>query len=120
TTEDEPKPAAADSGAISPRETVSIEALMGATTVTRVGEGYILSVGVTSIDPARAARLSNAIADAFIVEKLDARFESAKRASAWLSDRLVELRKQLRASEEAVVKFRADNGLVQSAGNVTL
>ena len=43
-----------------------------------------------------------------------------KNASAWLSDRLVDLRKQLRQSEEAVAQFRADHGLVQSGSNITL
>ncbi len=46
-------------------------------------------------------------------------FEAAKRASAWLSDRLVDLRNQLRESEEAVAKFRAEHGLYQT-GSVTL
>ena len=98
----------------------SAGALMGATSVGRAGEGFVLNISVTSVDPARAAKLANAIADAYVVEKLDARFEAAKRASAWLSDRLVELRKQLRASEEAVAQFRADHGLVQSGTTVSL
>ena len=55
-----------------------------------------------------------------VVEKLDARFEAAKRASAWLSDRLTELREQLRQSEEAVAQFRADHKLPQTGSNVTL
>jgi exopolysaccharide transport family protein len=97
----------------------SVGALQGAMTVARTGQGYILTVSVTSIDPARAAKLANAIADAYIVDKLDARFEAAKRASSWLSDRLVELRKQLRASEEAVAQFRTERGLSQGT-NVTL
>ena len=37
-----------------------------------------------------------------------------------MSDRLVELRKQLRESEEAVAKFRKENGLVRTGANVTL
>ena len=64
--------------------------------------------------------LANAVADAYVVEKLDARFEAAKRASAWLSDRLVDLRKQLRDSEEAVADFRKEHGFLQSKTNVTL
>ena len=115
-----PNPAAPEAQAIPAKEMASIDALMRAIYVTRMGEGYILSIAITSVDPARAARLANAIADGYVVEKLDARFDAAKRASAWLSDRLVDLRKQLRESEEAVAKFRADNGLIQSAGNVTL
>jgi capsular exopolysaccharide synthesis family protein len=97
----------------------SIEALKGATSVSRSGLGYALAISVTSVDPTRAARLANAIADAFIVDKLDARLEAAQRASTWLTDRLTELRKQLRESEEAVARFRTEHGIAQSA-NVTL
>ena len=85
----------------------SVEALKGATSVTRAGQGYLLSISVTSVDPTRAAKLANAVADAYVVDKLDARFEAAQRASAWLSDRLTDLRKQLRESEEAVAQFRS-------------
>ncbi len=104
---------------MSPEVLRSTEALKGAVTVA-AGPGYLLIISVTSADPGRAARLANAVADAYLVDKLDTRFEAAKRASTWLSDRLVELRNQLRASEEAVIAFRAQHGLYQSTGNVTL
>ena len=116
-----------DDQPISPDVARSIEALKGAVSVKGGGQGqslyavsYLLLISVTSTDPARAARLANAVADAFVVDKLEARFEAAKRASAWLSDRLVELKNQLRESEEAVAHFRDEHGLVQSGGNVTL
>ena len=115
----QPAEAPAD-GTIPPDLMASINALKGATTVNRVGQGYIFSISVTSVDPARAAKLANAVADAYVVDKLDARFEAAKRASAWLSDRLVELRRQLRESEEAVAQFRSEHGFVQNSANVTL
>ncbi len=103
-----------------PRDVLhSVEALKGAVSVARNGQGHVLAISVVSRDPARAARLANAVADAFLVDKLDTRFEAAKRASAWLSDRLVDLRNQLRESEEAVAKFRAEHGLYQT-GSVTL
>ncbi len=102
------------------RITAAVNALKGAVNVSRGTQLYILSVSVNSVDPLRAARLTNAVANAFVVEKLDARFDAAKRSSAWLSDRLAELRTQLRESEEAVAQFRADNGLIQSSANVTL
>jgi succinoglycan biosynthesis transport protein ExoP len=98
----------------------SIQRLNGAISVGRAGQGYIFSISVTSVDPERAARLANAVADSFVVEKLDARFEAAKRGSAWLSDRLIDLRKQLHDSEEAVAQFRKEHGFLQSNTNVTL
>ncbi len=98
----------------------AVNALRSALAVTRGTQLYILTVSVTSVDPVRAARLANAVADGYVVEKLDARFEAAKRTSTWLSDRLTELRTQLRQSEEAVAQFRADHGLIQANANVTL
>jgi len=116
---------AKDDEPIPPDVAMSIEALKGAVSVrggsqTQFAISYLLSISVTSRDPARAARLANAVADAFVVDKLDARFEAAKRASAWLSDRLVELKNQLRESEEAVAHFRDEHGLIQSGSNITL
>jgi capsular exopolysaccharide synthesis family protein len=117
---EEPDPVAAGPNGIPPAELRAIEALQGALRVGLVEqEGFTIAISVTSVDPNRAARLANAIAEAYLVDKLDTRFEATKRASAWLSDRLVGLREQLRASEETVTKFRAEHGLVGSDG-VTL
>jgi uncharacterized protein involved in exopolysaccharide biosynthesis len=68
----EPAPAApsgkeADPNVIPRRVMGSIEALKGATTVARAGQGYVLAVSVTSVDQTRAARLANAVADAFVL-----------------------------------------------------
>src|SRR3954452_5115200 len=94
--------------------TATIENLKGSIAVSRTGMAYLINISVKSVDPARAARLANAVADAYVVDKLDARFEAARRASGWLGDRLDQLRKQLRESEQAVAQFRADNNLVGS------
>jgi exopolysaccharide transport family protein len=96
-----------------------VEALKGAITVTRGGIGYILGISVTSVSPDRAATLANAVADTYIVDQLDARFDATQRASNWLSDRLTDLRTQLRTSEEAVAKFRTEHGIAISS-TVTL
>ncbi len=101
-------------------ETQAIEELKGSVSVSRAARlGFVLGISVTSPDPGRAARLANAIADAYLVDKLDTRFDAAKRASAWLNDRIGELRKQLRDSEEAVTQFRTAHDLFQN-GNITL
>src|SRR5262249_36087039 len=98
----------------------AINSLRGALAVTRSGQALVLSISITSTDPAKAAQLANAVANAYVVNQLDARFESAKEASAWLSDRLVELRQQLRDSEEAVTKFRNEHGLIRTGPTIAL
>lgn len=90
----------------------SIRRLKNALDVQRVNRTYVLQISVTSEDPAKATRLANAVADAYVVEKLEARYDTAKRASAWLAERMESLRDQVRQSEEAVTKFRRENNLV--------
>jgi capsular exopolysaccharide synthesis family protein len=98
----------------------SISRLRGALGISRTGQGQVLNISITWEDPVRAAELANAVADAYVVDQLDARLESAKRASGWLSDRIVELRQQLSASEDAVAKFRKEHGLTRSGPTVSL
>ena len=97
-----------------------INSLRGALGISQSGHAQVLNISITWGDPVRAAQLANAVADAYVVDQLDARLESAKRASGWLSDRLVELRGQLRDSEEAVAKFREAHGLTRSGPTVAL
>ena len=98
----------------------AINSLRGALTVARSGQALVLSISITSSDPTKAAQLANAVANGYVVNQLDARFESAKQASVWLSDRLVELRQQLRDSEEAVAKFRSEHGLAHTGPSIAL
>jgi uncharacterized protein involved in exopolysaccharide biosynthesis len=88
-----------------------INSLRGALGVSRSREAQVLNISITWDNPVRAAQLANAVADAYVLDQLDARLESAKRASGWLNDRIVELRQALRDSEEAVAKFRKEHGL---------
>ena len=98
-------------GAIPPDVLRSIGRLRGALDVTRVNRTYVLAIAVTSEDPAKATRLANAVADAYVVDQLDARYDAAKRASTWLAERMEGLQDQLRQSEQAVAEFRKEHNL---------
>jgi succinoglycan biosynthesis transport protein ExoP len=97
----------------------SIQGLKGGLQVTR-SKGHLITISFTSPDPQRAARIANAIAAAYIVDKLDTRYEGARRAAAWLTERIAELRGQVRESEKAVQDFRVTNKLQQGTANLTL
>ena len=103
----------------------AINRLRGALAVSRKRvpapwSSNVLNIAITWDDPIRAGQIANAVADAYVVDQLDARLELAKRASGWLSDRLIELRHQLSDSEEAVAKFRKEHGLTRSGPTVAL
>ncbi|MGB8741503.1 MAG: polysaccharide biosynthesis tyrosine autokinase [Xanthobacteraceae bacterium] len=98
----------------------AINRLRGALAISHSGGAQVFNISITWDDPVRAGQLANAVADAYVVDQLDARLESAKRASGWLSDRIVELRQQLRDSEDAVATFRRQHGLTRSGPTVAL
>lgn len=97
----------------------SVHKLQSALSVAREGTTYVLKVSVTSHSPEKAARLANAVANAYLVDQLDQRYDDAKRESKWLTSRLKSLGDQLRKAEEAVQKFRVEHNLV-STGTGTI
>ena len=116
------KTAPASSDAISPDVLRSIGRLRSALEVTRVQRTYVIAIAVTSEDPAKAASLANAVAAAYVVDQLDARYEAAKTASNWLAQRMEGMRTQVKQSEEAVANFRREHNLVttSSEGKLTI
>ena len=87
-------------------------------TVSRVGMTYVIEIGFKSIDPDRAAQIANAVADGFIVDQLEAKYQTIRGATAWLQDRLNELRGQASAAERAVVEYKTKNNIVDTGGRL--
>lgn len=102
-------------GAPPPHLRATIERFRKAIDVSRVGKTFVMAITVTSRDAAKAARLANVVADAYIAEQLAARYDSAKHASIMLAERLGALREQVRESDEAVAQFRRENNLVATS-----
>jgi len=86
--------------------------------IKRAGLTYVMDISFTSTSPEKAARIANAIADAYIVDQLEAKYQATKRASVWLQDRIKELRTQATASQRAVVAFKEKNNIVDTGGRL--
>jgi succinoglycan biosynthesis transport protein ExoP len=84
--------------------------------ITRVGRTYVLDIGFTSISPNNAARVANAVADAYIVDQLEAKYQATRRASVWLQDRIKELRKQASDADRAVLDYKEKNNIISLSG----
>jgi exopolysaccharide transport family protein len=80
--------------------------------VNRLGRSYIEQIAYTSLDPAKAAKIANAFADAYIEDQLEAKFDATHRASVWLEQRIEELRKQASDAYRAVQDFKSQNGII--------
>jgi polysaccharide biosynthesis transport protein len=93
-----------------------IDAFESKLKVTGDGKSRIITIDFDSQNPITAAQIANALADGYIVSRLDAKFDATKRANLWLADRLNTLRQEVQVSEDAVEKYRAENGLLQAQG----
>jgi succinoglycan biosynthesis transport protein ExoP len=80
--------------------------------VTRLGRSYLEQIAFTSLDPDKAAKIADAFADAYIEDQLQAKFEATRRASAWLEQRIGELRQQASDAYKAVQDFKSQNGII--------
>ena len=122
TQKQEPNAASSTSEDIPPDVVAAIGQLRGALEVTRVQRTYVISIAVTSQDPVKAANLANAVAGAYVLDQLNARYESAETAANWFTQRVESMREQVKQSEEAVANFRREHGLVttSSDGKLTI
>jgi succinoglycan biosynthesis transport protein ExoP len=85
-------------------------------TVTHVPMTSVIEIEFQSIDPDRAAQIANAVADGFIVDQRESRYQTIASATVWLQDRLKELQGQAAAAERAVVDYKTKNNIVDTGG----
>lgn len=95
-------------------ERSAIDRLTSGIKAKRVGATYVIEVAYTGSEPQRTVAIANALADAYSVGELEARYQATKRASRWLQDRSKELRDQAATADLAVQKFKADNNIVDT------
>src|SRR6266436_1890238 len=89
-----------------------LDAIKGNLRVTRLGRSYIEQIAYTSLDRDKAAKIANAFADAYIEDQLQAKFEATRRASAWLEQRIGELRQQASNAYKEVQDFKSENSII--------
>jgi succinoglycan biosynthesis transport protein ExoP len=93
-------------------------AVIGGMSVKRVGLTYVIEIGFQSKSPDTAAQIANAVVDAYIRDQLDAKFQATHRATAWLQDRIGELKEQTATAERAVEDFKQKNNMISADGKL--
>jgi len=98
--------------------TAALNALRRSVWAKRAERTYVVDVHVTSRNPAKAARIANAIAQAYLTEQTDVRSDSARQVSQSLSARLTELKDRVREAEDRVEAFKARNNILSTNGQL--
>jgi polysaccharide biosynthesis transport protein len=99
-------------------ELMAIQNLSQKLNIKRTSNSYVIDAEVASEDPAKAARLTRAIADAFLADQSESKAGDAKQANTMLDSRLVELRVQVQQADTVVEAFRSKNGLLLATGSL--
>ncbi len=92
----------------------TVDRLIKATSVEREGTSRVISLRFESEDPVKAATITNAFVDQYLVSQLDAKFEEIQRENNYLAEQLESLRDNVREAEQAVEAYRAETGLVST------
>ena len=87
-------------------------------TVNRVGFSYNLAIKYRASSSEQAAQIANAIADSYLAEQLEGKYQSSKRATEWLQGRIEDLNQKRALAERAVVDFRQAKNMIATDGKL--
>ncbi len=95
-----------------------LDSFNGRVETRRVGESYLIGISYQSKSAAKAVAIADSIADAYVQQQVDAKTKTAKQATVWLDARIEELKKRVSAAEQTVDRFKTENGLIDSEGQL--
>jgi len=88
--------------------------------VTRERDSAVINITVRSTDPALAARLANAVADADVSRRAGLSLSDTADASQWLEQQITQLRQRVSDAETKVANFKVDNDLYTGTNSTSL
>jgi|GEM_PF-2887405 len=94
----------------------AITKLMKNLEIQRVGSTFLIKVRHNDPSPDKAAEISNAYAEEYILQQLEAQYNELRQANRWIDARLATLRDEVRAADAAAAQYRAEQGLVDVTG----
>lgn len=89
-----------------------ISSYLAAISVSNVRQSYVFQITATTTNRKKSALIANTLADLYILNQLDVKFEATEQATTWLTDRVAELQIKLEADEAAVKTFNTGADLV--------
>ena len=89
-----------------------LERFLDRLTIDPVNRSRLVAVRFDSHDPELAARVANTLAEDYVDQSLEARWQATQKAAEWLSQQLVGVKAKLEKSEDALQSYARHNGLV--------
>jgi chain length determinant protein EpsF len=77
-------------------------------------ESSVIEIGFTGSDPAFAATIANAFAEAYIQTSLELSVQPARQSSAWYDQQISQLRENLEKAQTRLSQYQREKGVVLS------
>ena len=90
----------------------AVAAFQANLTIKRIGSTHVVQIDYRSLDATKAARISNAVNEAYLVDQRASKYHFSHDIDVWLRDRLDKLKVQAQNSERAVAEYKAKNNVV--------
>lgn len=94
----------------------AIDTFLARLTATRAGYSNVIEISFNSSSAGRAAEIVNAVANAYVADQLDAKFEANRKATTWLQERLRDLGEQALTAQRAVDAYKTEHNIVSPDG----
>lgn len=105
---------------ISAERSAVIHRFLNRLTVTPLGLSTAISVSIESQEPEKSAQIANAVADAYVEDQLEAKFQATQKATQWLSGRINDLSRQAQAADAAVQRYKAEHNINTAANGTSV
>jgi succinoglycan biosynthesis transport protein ExoP len=93
-------------------EARAVAAFQANLTIKRIGSTYVIQIDYRSLDATKAAGISNAVTEAYLVDQHASKYRFLSDIDVWLRARLDKLNAQAQNSERAVAEYKAKNNVV--------
>lgn len=94
----------------------AVDILLSKITVRNVPQSLVFQITVESLAPGKAAIIANTLAELYILNQIEIKFDATQQATAWLTERVATLQADLEATENKVKTFRASTELISPEG----
>ncbi len=88
--------------------------------VDAVGLSTTITITFNSISPDKAARIANAVADAYLADQEAFENDTTQKATEWLATRIATLAHQVQSAEAAVQEYKAENNINETGDGSSL
>ena len=90
----------------------AIDLVLSKISISNVRQSYVFRISATTENAKKSADIANSLAELYVLDQLEVKFQATEQATEWLTERVSELQITLEDAEAAVKEFSTGTNLV--------